>query len=129
MSVNPKYREIMSRFPNLFKEEPRSGFSVGDGWMPLLEILCPILEYQILSLPYEQHKEMYVAQVKEKFGGLRFYMTKATPFMEGAINMAENMSYSICEECGAPGERRNSGWIQTLCTRHHNLREKAKKKK
>ena len=118
----------MSRFPNLFKEVPRAGFSIGDGWFPILETLFPILEYEILRLPYEEHKGIYVAQIKEKFGGLCVYMNKSTPYMSGAIQMAENMSYSICETCGQPGKRRNSGWIKTLCTRHHNLREKAKKK-
>jgi len=55
------------------------------------------------------------SQVKEKFGGLRFYMTSATNEMWDIISEAEAKSYSICEACGQPGEEYGSGWINTLC--------------
>jgi uncharacterized Zn finger protein (UPF0148 family) len=32
--------------------------------------------------------------------------------------MAESMSGSTCEECGAPGRRRGGTWIKTLCEHH-----------
>ena len=52
-----------------------------------------------------------IEQVKEKFGGLRFY---AVPWVE-AITEIEDRSLTICEDCGAPGEPRKGGWIRTLC--------------
>jgi hypothetical protein len=124
MSSNPKYDVFIKQYPNLFKEYPRSGFSVGEGWFNLLHTLCPVLEGAILSAPPEIQPGLYVAQVKEKFGGLRFYMNQETPYMSGAIALAENMSYSICEMCGKPGQLRNKGWARTLCDKHHKEREK-----
>jgi hypothetical protein len=66
-------------------------------------------------LPEEVRGDVYCAQVKEKFGSLRLYMNNETPYISGAIAMAESMSGHICEVCGEPGQRRSGGWIRTLC--------------
>lgn len=58
------------------------------------------------------------AQVKEKFGGLRFYVQAATEKHYNYITFAESMSYRTCEVCGAPGKRYTDGWHQTLCEAH-----------
>lgn len=57
-------------------------------------------------------------QVKEKFGGLRFYHVNGDEFVMGAVALAERMSYTICEECGNAGRRRGGGWVRTLCDEH-----------
>lgn len=54
-------------------------------------------------------------QVKEKFAGLRIYMTYYNKELENIISEAEKRSYTICERCGADGEVREGGWIKTLC--------------
>ena len=58
------------------------------------------------------------SQVKEKFGGLRFYTNGYTDVIQGMISMAESMSYRTCEVCGSPGRSNNYGWISTLCDTH-----------
>jgi hypothetical protein len=58
------------------------------------------------------------SQVKEKFGGLRFYTNGYTDEVSGMIRMAESMSYRTCEVCGSPGRSNNYGWISTLCDTH-----------
>jgi hypothetical protein len=58
------------------------------------------------------------SQVKEKFGGLRFYINGYTDEVRGMIRMAESMSYRTCEVCGNPGRSNNHGWISTLCDTH-----------
>lgn len=58
------------------------------------------------------------SQVKEKFGGLRFYMTMATDEMFDFIEEAESKSTTICEVCGEPGKTFNDGWMVTLCENH-----------
>jgi len=58
------------------------------------------------------------SQVKEKFGGLRFYTNGYTDEVSGMIRMAEAMSYRTCEECGSPGRSNSYGWISTLCDTH-----------
>ena len=57
-------------------------------------------------------------QVKEKFGGLRFYVQAATDKHYSYISFAESMSYRTCEECGAPGKTYTDGWHMTLCDIH-----------
>ena len=58
------------------------------------------------------------SQVKEKFGGLRFYTNGYTDEVGGMIRMAESMSYRTCEVCGNSGRSNNHGWISTLCDTH-----------
>lgn len=58
------------------------------------------------------------SQVKEKFGGLRFYTNGYTDVIQGMISMAESMSYRTCEVCGNPGRSNSYGWISTLCDIH-----------
>lgn len=57
-------------------------------------------------------------QVKEKFGGLRFYVDRATEKQYNYINFTEMLSYRTCEECGAPGRTYTMGWHRTLCEKH-----------
>jgi len=63
------------------------------------------------------------AQVKEKFGGLRFYMTYYVKELEKLISEAEEETYKICECCGEPGRERDGGWILTLCNKCADERE------
>jgi len=65
----------------------------GDGWFDLIWKLCEDLE-PLVGPDFE------VIQVKEKFGGLRFYVDNATAQANDRISQAENDSYEICEECG-----------------------------
>lgn len=54
-------------------------------------------------------------QVKEKFGGLRLYFSGGDDYVKGLVNMAEAMSYHVCETCGNKGTPNKGGWIVTLC--------------
>jgi NMD protein affecting ribosome stability and mRNA decay len=92
------------------------GFACGDGWAGLLISLSE----KIMKLNPEG--TIRVDQVKEKYGGLRFYYGGSTPTKEIAekilkvIGEAEQNSYKVCEECGAKGNlRKDLPWIQTLC--------------
>jgi hypothetical protein len=60
------------------------------------------------------------SQVKEKFGGLRFYVHGATEEQYDIIHHAEAMSYYVCEECGTMKTARlySFGWNRTLCDTH-----------
>lgn len=67
---------------------------------------------------YREIKEVYqvvAVQVKEKFGGLRFYYNGGSEYVDGLVAMAEAISYVTCERCGKVGKPNNSGWIVTLC--------------
>ena len=89
-------------------------FSVQEGWKGLV---TQLIQDVVAVCP-----EIEIVQIKEKFGGLRFYYQTpdGTPQeVREAIwpltQKAETESYSICEVCGAPGEPRQDGWVQTLC--------------
>jgi hypothetical protein len=59
-----------------------------------------------------------IAQIKEKFGGLRFYYDGGDDEISGMVRMAEAWADHTCEDCGNKGERRSGGWIRTLCDVH-----------
>jgi hypothetical protein len=88
-------------------------FPVGEGWRPLVEkLVCDIAAID---------QEVTVSQVKEKFGGLCFYIYAGSPEVWKLIEKAENASYTICEECGEKGKQRSKGkygWIYTRCDKH-----------
>ena len=79
--------------------------------------------WEALYLPLiERCKEegVTIFQIKEKFGGLRFYVDSASPELFQAIDLAEAASFNTCEDCGEPGKLRTEGryWIRTLCDEH-----------
>ena len=76
-----------------------------------IDLRKQIMEEEALKVPV-------AVQVKEKFGGLRFYVQAATDKHYNFISFAESMSYRTCEECGAPGKRYTDGWHRTLCDIH-----------
>lgn len=68
-----------------------------------------------LKEPSPAVSHVYVTQIKEKFGSLRFYYTGGDEYVSGMVALAESMSNVICEGCGAPGSKTRSGWIRVLC--------------
>jgi len=116
-----KYPKIMVNRNKDMKETTMCwGFECGDGWFNILDQLMGNIQHHI---DWRNKKEEFVAQVtldqvKEKFGTLRFYYTGGDEHISGMVRMAESMSGVICEECGAPGKRRGSGWIYTACDTH-----------
>lgn len=87
-------------------------FECGPGWNKLIKDLIK----DLLILGW--NKEL--CQVKEKFGGLRFYINSGSDEIFKRISEAENLSYKTCETCGQVGELRTDiGWYTTLCDNHH----------
>lgn len=57
-----------------------------------------------------------IDQIKEKFGGLRFYYSGGDDEIAGMVSLAENLSYHICESCGNTKDiGYTKGWITTMC--------------
>lgn len=112
---------LCAAFPLLYRDRNRSpretpmsfGFGVGDGWYNLIWRLSEKLEPLIAAQP--EAERAVAAQVKEKFGTLRFYLDSSTDEMEKLIDVAEDESAKTCEECGASGILRSGGWLRTLC--------------
>ncbi len=119
-------KKLYEKYPKLFIQHSKTmqetcmcwGFECEDGWYWLLDNLCTQLQWNIDKNGEEQ---IEVIQCKEKFGSMRFYTNGASDRQQGAIELAEYMSGSICEKCGVTGAtQNNSGYIQTLC---NNCRE------
>lgn len=69
---------------------------------------------------------IHVEQIKEKFGGLRFYYQGGDDHISGMVTMAEVWAHRTCETCGNKGEQRSGGWIRTLCDHHEELYQSRK---
>ena len=117
-------KHMEQRFPKMF-ETPYGGFCCGEGWWPILEKLCSNIQNHIdwKNKQSEIVLQVTVAQIKEKFGGLRFYYEGGDEHINGMVRMAEAWADASCEECGAPGKRRDGGWIKTLCDIHEAERQ------
>jgi len=62
--------------------------------------------------------QVTIAQIKEKFGTLRFYYDGGDDYVSGMVSLAESLSGLTCEKCGDVGIPRNGGWLRTLCDTH-----------
>lgn len=112
-------KNMEERFPLMFANK-YGGFAVGAGWYPIIEALCANIQNHIDWKNREAKvvPQVVVEQIKEKFGGLRFYYQGGDEQVHGMVRMAEAWAANCCEECCAPGKRRNGGWIRTLCDLH-----------
>ncbi len=122
--------ELIRLGPNLYSRgEPTTPFAlfhfeVGDGWFELLKKMTTKVESELAVLPPHIRGTIRASQVKEKFGGLRFYMdglhdnTLVDSFV-GALKEAEDTASITCETCGNPGVCRSTrGWISVTCDTH-----------
>lgn len=75
---------------------------VGPGWTPLLNSLVTDL--------FDLGWDGCLDQVKEKYGGLRFYIGGSTDEIFDRIDKAETDSLKICETCGKPGKLWTGWW-------------------
>ena len=110
---------MFADFPEFFKNRNNVkaslmafGFECGDGWFDLIYNLCK----DIKSL---NPSNFVVLQVKEKFGGLRFYVGGGKENIWKLIDRAGQESCNICEKCGKPGDLKLlNGWYLTRCGKH-----------
>lgn len=85
-------------------------FDIEEGWYGLVRQLIDEL------IAFGWNKQ--VIQVKEKFGGLRFYVNDLPEGGFDIISKYEALSYKTCEKCGNEGVLRSGNWLRTLCDEH-----------
>jgi hypothetical protein len=106
-------KTLVKKYPGIFKDYGGDirktcmgwGMSCGRGWFLLLDELCSKI------------KDMNVvaAQVKEKFGTLRFYSSGDEKSHE-IISDYEEKSCRTCEDCGGVAKTESDhGWLRTIC--------------
>ena len=119
-TVNSK--KLYTTFPKIFRQKDLSitqtcmswGFDCGDGWYDLIYKLCEDIQEHC----NKKGLQTEAVQVKEKYGGLCFYVSSADDYIFKLISKAENKSYKICETCGSKdGVTQTNGWVITLCSK------------
>lgn len=71
---------------------------------------------EFIYVESNRYPQVVATQVKEKFGGLRFYERGASERQYAVISFVESLSYNTCEKCGSMKDiGRTEGWISTLC--------------
>lgn len=151
MSTEQDFEDFAKKYPELLSKSQQTDYvGVGNGWFHILDMLFAFLSKDVTraktrlkyamdnpdanmgtdtieSLEAKVQEELdklpVIQQIKEKFGGLRFYVNKSTYEQDLAISFAEAMSNRCCEVCGAPGQHRTGGWIKTLCDKHQKASE------
>jgi hypothetical protein len=126
--MNKENIEILVKdFPDLYREFNEKGnivgFDVMDGWFHII--------YELSEKISQSDPNCVAIQVKEKFGGLRFYVGPSTKTVLDIINEYEYKAYKTCENCGTEeGVKQHSGgWIKTLCDNCHIEFEKEKEER
>jgi len=120
--------QLVKKYPKIFADRNKNetetamcwGFECGDGWFNIIDALCSNIQ-QYIDFKAERNEPVSQAvafQVKEKFGGLRYYINGGDDTIDQLISFAEDMSYRTCDVCGNVGTVRDEGWIKTRCDRH-----------
>jgi len=121
---NTKY--LLEKYPDLYRQYHLSmretcmcwGFECGDGWLTIIDDLSKKIT--------ELDPNVQAAQVKEKFGGLRFYIDGGSDEVHKLIEEAEEESYKTCEKCGTKENvsQTKTGWVKTLCDKCKEERQR-----
>lgn len=125
MTTDQEWLKMNDNLHDHFTHVERAHLGTGIGWYNLIYTLTNCIDRRLEHLNKDGgNRKVVIAQIKEKFGGLRYYADgDVDEQMDGMIDFAEALSYTICEECGAPGKLRSGGWMRTLCDKHEEERQ------
>ena len=107
---------LRDRYPEFFSSAPLREIGCLPGWLDLIDELCHTLKNHLDTHP--ELPPIQVRQVKEKFGGLRFYYSGGDAVCRDAVDRAQARSLSICEVCGQPGALMGGDWLCVRCVDH-----------
>lgn len=140
--IEKTWDTLYEKYPALFANKDKTpmqscmafGIECNIGWYDIISSVCyRIIQYEKNNKYHTERKQKedpsYTSgyypvtfdQIKEKWGGLRIYYIGGDDYIKGVVDMAEEMSYKICERCGCPGSPNKQGWVMTLCD---NCRDK-----
>ena len=118
--------KIIKKYPKIFQPYEGNPYGVNwelpEGWEEVVDELCGAIQDYVDNVKrYKEGEEIRVeqvrcTQVKEKFGGLRFYFEGGDQEVDGMVRMAEWMCENRCQDCGRKEDLgKTSGWISVLC--------------
>jgi len=115
-----KEKLLLTAFPTLYVQHGWSmqetcmcwGFNCDDGWFDII--------FNLSKKLMEVDPDVQAVQVKEKFGGLRFYVGPSNEEAFDLIQAAEEESFHTCECCGtkenvSTKSHKGGHWIYTYC--------------
>ena len=120
-------KQLCEKYPLIFADRNANmsqtamcwGFECADGWYNIIDTLCKAIQNHIDQCNVSQ---VVAVQVKEKFGGLRFYYDGGDDYIEGLVQMAEMISERTCEVCGNKSTLYQTGWHKILCIKCGQLK-------
>ena len=127
-------RQLAEKYPKILKDiggDPMVtcmswGIETGNGWYDLLDkCMEKIQHFCDLCTKDDREIQVVAAQIKSKFGTLRFYIDieggvtdLESSILYGFIDEAERKSARTCEVCGKDGKLNAKGWWTTRCEEH-----------
>ena len=123
-------KRLTEKHPAMFSA-PYGGIAVGEGWWPIIESLCADIQHYIKWKNKDEEivPQVVVMQIKEKFGGLRFYYDGGDERIRGMVTTAESWAEKTCEDCGVPATKKTQGWIKNVCDKHFEEYEARRKER
>jgi hypothetical protein len=132
--MSPDLQEkLYKKYPKIFADVNKPpnesamayGITCDDGWYDLIDNLCWFIQSTIDRTTYIQIPQVVAQQVKQKLAGLRFNVTGGDEGILGAIEFAEQLSFTVCESCGSSKAKRfnDGGYLWTACDICKNRKE------
>lgn len=118
---------LAERYQNIFSKP--LWVECNEGWHPIIDDLSKEVSEIAKKFPaINGENRINVVQIKEKFGGLRYYVDYYSMSdddiqqIEYVIRNAEMKTFIICEDCGGNGEKVSPRryWMKTLCPNCQN---------
>lgn len=113
--------KLIDRFPYIINPDNiglqwGTGIDCNDGWYNLIYTLLEKIE-EVYKRNNRSMDDFIVEQIKEKYGELRFYATTDLKEAFDLIDEYENLSATICENCGKSGSLHTNSnrYMLTLC--------------
>lgn len=129
--IKQKNKELLEKYPWLYPVseytgKPLENYDYSFTWMDDIPLGWNIAfgkqmieELGALLKKYNYQDEYSICQIKEKFGGLRWYdngfPTEGYEEYKEWLDKYEELSFKTCIDCGKPAKYFTRGWITPIC--------------
>lgn len=105
--MDANWKRDLDELKPYFVEDYAASFDIGPGW---LQIVLGLHREMVQIRP-----EYKIVQIKEKFGGLRYYYEPFDKRLEDLVRAAERQAWETCSECGHEGSTDSGRGFMVLC--------------
>lgn len=129
--IKQENKELLEKYPWLYPvseytSKPLEDYDYSFTWMDDIPLGWNIAfgkqmveELGALLEKYNYQGEYSICQIKEKFGGLRWYdngfPTEGYEEYKEWLDKYEELSFKTCIDCGKPAKYFTRGWITPIC--------------